>query len=151
ADALIFCRARYGSPRSLALIERWLRIVRDNAYAASAHLATEKGAFALFDPDPYLERPNIAALPETVRAPIAATGIRNGLLTSIAPTGTISLFAGNVSSGIEPVFATMFSRNVLMADGTRQEEKVSDYAYWRYRHMFGEEGALPDYFVTAQD
>jgi len=126
ADALIFCRMRYGTPRSIALIERWLRILRDNAYAASAELAAEKGAFPLFDRDPYLARPNIAALPEPVREAIAQNGIRNGLLTSIAPTGTISLFAGNVSSGIEPVFAHAFTRNVLMPDGSRREEKVRD-------------------------
>ena len=151
ADALVFCRTRYGSPRSLSLIERWLRTIRDSAYTASAELAAEKGAFPLFDKDAYLARPNIAALPEPIRAAIATNGIRNGLLTSIAPTGTISLFAGNVSSGIEPVFAQEYVRAVRQSDGTEREEKVADYAYRRYRHMFGEEGALPDYFVTAQD
>jgi ribonucleoside-diphosphate reductase alpha chain len=151
ADALIFCRTRYGSPRSLALIERWLRIIRDTAYSASAELAAEKGAFPLFDKDAYLARPNIAALPEPIRASIAANGIRNGLLTSIAPTGTISLFADNVSSGIEPVFAREYVRALRLADGTSREEKVSDHAYRRYRRMFGEEGALPGYFVTAQE
>ena len=128
ADALIFCRARYGSAESLVLIERWLRIVRDVAYRTSAELAAEKGAFPLFDRDAYLARPNIAALPQDIRDMIAAHGIRNGLLTSIAPTGTISLFADNVSSGIEPVFATSYTRNVLLPDGTRREEKATDYA-----------------------
>jgi len=150
ADALIFCRTRYGSSRSLALIERWLRIVRDSAYAASAELAAEKGPFPLFDREAYLARPNIQALPEPIRDAIAKHGIRNGLLTSIAPTGTISLFADNISSGIEPVFAQSYTRNVTMPDGTRREEKVSDYAYRRFRAMFGEETELPDYFVTAQ-
>ena len=151
ADALIFCRTRYGSPKSLALIQRWLKILRDNAYAASAELAAEKGVFPLFDRDPYLAQANIAALPEDVREAIARHGIRNGLLTSIAPTGTISLFADNVSSGIEPVFALSYTRNVLMPDGTRREEKVSDYAYREFRAAFGEETGLPDYFVTAQE
>jgi ribonucleoside-diphosphate reductase alpha chain len=151
ADALIFCRTRYGSPRSLSLIERWLRIVRDTAYAASAELAAEKGPFPLFDREAYLARPNIAGLPEPIRAAIAKNGIRNGLLTSIAPTGTISLFADNVSSGIEPVFALDFTRHVTLPDGSKREEKVADYAYRRYRQIFGEEGALPEYFVTAQD
>jgi ribonucleoside-diphosphate reductase alpha chain len=151
ADALIFCRTRYGSAASLALVERWLKILRDNAYAASAEIAAEKGAFPLFDRDHYLARPNIAALPQEIREAIAQHGIRNGLLTSIAPTGTISLFADNVSSGIEPVFAHSYARNVLMPDGTRREEKVSDYAYRQFRAIFGEETELPDYFVTAQE
>src|SRR5258705_13024524 len=143
ADALIFCRTRYGSSRSLALIERWLRIVRDSAYAASAELAAEKGPFPLFDREAYLARPNIQALPEPIRDAIARNGIRNGLLTSIAPTGTISLFADNISSGIEPVFAHSYTRNVLMPDGARREERVSDYAYRRFRAMLGEETELP--------
>jgi ribonucleoside-diphosphate reductase alpha chain len=151
ADALIFVRARYGSARSLGLIEHWLRIVRDEAYTASAALAAEKGPFALFDRDAYLARPNIADLPEAVRAAIGGHGIRNGLLTSIAPTGTISLFADNISSGIEPVFAHTYTRNVLMPDGTRREEKVSDYAYRRFRAVFGEDTQLPEYFISAQE
>ena len=150
ADALIFCRTRYGSPRSLALIERWLRIIRDSAYATSAALAAEKGAFPLFAREAYLARPNIAALPEPVREAIAKSGIRNGLLTSIAPTGTISLFADNVSSGIEPVFAHSYTRHVRMPDGSRHDEKVRDYAYRRFRASYGEDMPLPDYFVTAQ-
>jgi len=150
ADALIFCRTRYGSRASLSLIERWLRVLRDNAYAASAELAAEKGAFPLFERDRYLARPNIAALPEDIRAAIAEHGIRNGLVTSIAPTGTISLFADNVSSGIEPVFAYAYTRRVLMPDGSHETQQVTDYAYRQYRAMFGEDAALPDYFVTTQ-
>ena len=151
ADALIFCRTRYGSEQSIALIERWLRIVRDAAYAVSAELAAEKGAFALFDREAYLRRPNILALPEETREAIASNGIRNGLLTSIAPTGTISLFAGNISSGIEPVFAYRYTRHVLMADGTRRDELVDDFAHHRFREMFGNEAPLPDYFASTQE
>lgn len=150
ADALIFCRVRYGSPESVALIERWLSKLSLAAYAASAELAKEKGAFPLFDAPEYLARPNIAKLPQEIRDAIAAHGIRNSLLTSIAPTGTISLFAENVSSGIEPVFAYTYTRKVLLADGTRAEENISDYAYRAFRARFGEETPLPDYFVNAQ-
>jgi ribonucleoside-diphosphate reductase alpha chain len=150
ADALIFCRTRYGSPESIALIERWLTTLDHAAYRASAEIAREKGAFPLLNKDEYIARPHIAALPEDVRAMIAETGIRNSLLTSIAPTGTISLFADNVSSGIEPVFAYTYLRKVLQPDGTRSEETVSDYAYRQFRARFGEDAALPDYFVNAQ-
>jgi len=150
ADALIFCRARYGGAESLALIERWLTVLSHSAYAASVEIAQEKGAFPLFDRDEYLSRPFIARLPQDIRDGIAAHGIRNALLTSIAPTGTISLFADNVSSGIEPVFAYTYERKVLMADGSRTQEAVSDYAYRAFRARFGEDAALPDYFVNAQ-
>jgi ribonucleoside-diphosphate reductase alpha chain len=151
ADALIFCRTRYGSPESLDLIERWLSKLSNAAYAASAELAREKGPFPLFDRDAYLARPNVTRLPQETRAAIAAHGVRNALLTSIAPTGTISLLADNVSSGIEPVFAYSFTRKVLREDGTRTEEAVTDYAWRRFREIYGEETALPDYFVQAGD
>jgi ribonucleoside-diphosphate reductase alpha chain len=150
ADALIFCRTRYGSPESIVLIERWLKRLRDAAYRASAELAKEKGPFPLFDRDAFLERPNIRRLPQDIRDAIAAHGIRNGLLTSIAPTGTISLVAGNVSSGIEPVFAYTHTRKVLKPDGTSSSAEVEDFALRAFRAKFGDDAALPDYFVSAQ-
>src|SRR6185369_13500644 len=111
---------------SIALIERWLAALSHAAYRASAQIAAEKGAFPLFDANEYLARPNIAKLPSDIRDLIATHGIRNALLTSIAPTGTISLFADNVSSGIEPVFAFNYTRKVLQPDGSKREEQVSD-------------------------
>ncbi len=151
ADALILCGVRYGSERAVQLTEQWLRAVRDLAYRTSAELAAEKGAFPLFDRDAYLDRPNVRALPQDIRDRIAAHGIRNALLTSIAPTGTISLFADNISSGIEPVFAFRFDRAVLMPDGSRRTETVEDHAYRLYRQAFGEHAPLTEAFVTAQD
>jgi ribonucleoside-diphosphate reductase alpha chain len=150
ADALIMCRTRYGSEAAVALTERWLMRIRDAAYLASTGLAREKGAFPLFDRDQYLQGESIAELPQHVRDAIATHGIRNALLTSIAPTGTISLLADNVSSGLEPVFSFSYLRNVLMPDGSRKTEEVSDYAFRLYRRMFGENAELPDYFVDAQ-
>ena len=86
---------------------------------------------------------------EDVRDAIRTHGIRNALLTSVAPTGTISLYAGNVSSGIEPVFAHSYTRKVLQKDGTRTEEEVVDYAAQLWRERMGD-APFPDWFVDAQ-
>jgi len=150
ADALIQCKTRYGSAESLELTRTWLAAVSHAAYRASVELAREKGPFPLYDMNPYLSRPHIQALPPDIYDGVAAHGIRNALLTSIAPTGTISLFADNVSSGIEPVFAFNYTRKVLQPDGSRREEQVSDYALRLFQKMFGVDTTLPDYFVTAQ-
>jgi len=150
ADALILCGARYGSAAAVELAAQWLKAIERQAYLASSVLAAEKGAFPLFDKEPYLAGETVSALEEDVRAAIARHGIRNALLTSVAPTGTISLFADNVSSGLEPVFSFSYTRRVLMPDGSRKEEEVSDYAYRLFRRLKGEGAPLPDYFVDAQ-
>ena len=150
ADALILCGLRYGSSAAVAASEEWLGVIEREAYLASVALAAEKGAFPVFDRDRYLEGETIAALDADVREAIARHGIRNALLTSVAPTGTISLFADNVSSGIEPVFSFRHTRNVLMPDGSRREEEVEDYAHRLFRRVRGETAPLPDYFVDAQ-
>ena len=147
ADALIFCGLHYGSEGARTQASRWMSAIQNAAYRASALLAAEKGSFALYDAQAFLERPNVTRLDPDVRALIVKHGIRNGCLTSIAPTGTISLLAGNVSSGIEPVFDFAYRRRVLH-DATRVEETVEDFAYARYRARHPE-GALPDAFVRA--
>jgi ribonucleoside-diphosphate reductase alpha chain len=150
ADALIMCGARYGGKQAVALTETWMKAIQRAAYLASAELAAEKGPFPLFDKEKYLAGPTIAALDEDIRAAIAAHGMRNALLTSVAPTGTISIFADNVSSGLEPVFSFTYTRNVLMPDGGRREEEVSDHAYRLYRRLKGANATLPDAFIDAQ-
>ncbi len=100
-------------------------------------LPAKSGAFPLYDADEYLASETVQRLDADVRDAIRAHGIRNALLTSIAPTGTISLFADNVSSGLEPVFSFSYTRRILQPDGTRKEEEVSDHAYRVYRRMFG--------------
>jgi ribonucleoside-diphosphate reductase alpha chain len=150
ADALIFCKARYGSDNALALTRKWMAALQRSAYLASVELAAEKGAFDLYDGAAYLAGETIQGLDDDVRSAIAQHGIRNSLLTSVAPTGTISIFADNVSSGLEPVFSFTYTRTVLMPDGSRKDEQVSDYAYRTYRQMFGDQAQLPDYFVDAQ-
>ncbi|MFI5023411.1 MAG: adenosylcobalamin-dependent ribonucleoside-diphosphate reductase [Alphaproteobacteria bacterium] len=150
ADALILCGVRYGSAAAVELTEAWTKAITRHAYLASAELAAEKGSFPLFDKERFLKSAFVAGLDAEVRGAIAAHGMRNSHLTSIAPTGTISIFADNVSSGLEPVFSFKYSRNVLMPDGTRREEEVSDYAYRLFRRMKGDNAPLPDAFVDAQ-
>ena len=149
ADALLMLGLRYGSDEAAAQTESWLKAIARAAYLASVDLAREKGAFPLFDAEKYLASGTMSEMDEDVRAAIAEHGIRNALLTSIAPTGTISLYAGNVSSGIEPVFAYAYTRKVLQKDGSRTEEEVVDYAVQMWRDLKGDV-PLPDYFVNAQ-
>ncbi|SOC18134.1 adenosylcobalamin-dependent ribonucleoside-diphosphate reductase [Rhodobacter maris] len=149
ADALLMVGLRYGSDEAAAQTEAWMKAIARAAYLASADLAQEKGAFPLFDAEKYLASGNMMQMDDDVRDTIARHGIRNALLTSIAPTGTISLYAGNVSSGIEPVFAYAYTRKVLQKDGSRTEEEVVDYAVQMWREMKGD-ASLPDYFVNAQ-
>ena len=149
ADALLMVGLRYGSDEAVAQTSAWMKAIARASYLASVGLAREKGAFPLFDAEAYLASGNMMGMDADVRAEIAAHGIRNALLTSVAPTGTISLFAGNVSSGIEPVFAYAYTRKVLQKDGSRTEEEVVDHAVRMWRDLKGD-APLPDYFVNAQ-
>jgi ribonucleoside-diphosphate reductase alpha chain len=151
ADALIQLGVRYGSAAACDLTSRWLKLIKHATYEASAALAMEKGAFLLCNPKALVERPNLRALPDGLRQRIAKIGLRNGLLTTIAPTGTTSLLAGNVSSGIEPVFDFTYSRRITAPSGGYRHEQVQDYAYRLFRQMFGAAAPLGDAFVTAAD
>lgn len=141
---------RYGSEEAVAQSRDWLRHISEAAYWASIDLAKEKGAFLLFEAEGYLASGTMRAMPEAIREAVRAQGIRNALLTSIAPTGTISLLAGNVSSGIEPIFALSYRRKVLLPDGSRAEEEVLDHAVALWRRLKGD-APLPESFVTAQE
>ncbi|MGV8984798.1 MAG: adenosylcobalamin-dependent ribonucleoside-diphosphate reductase [Cypionkella sp.] len=149
ADALLMVGERYGSEAAAAQTEVWMHAIARASYLSSVSLAQEKGVFPLFDAEPYLASGNMTHMDADVRDAIRSHGIRNALLTSVAPTGTISLYAGNVSSGIEPVFAYAYTRKVLQKDGSRTEEEVVDYAVRLWREMQGD-APLPDYFVNAQ-
>ncbi len=149
ADALLMVGLRYGSEEAAEQTDKWMHAIARAAYMASVDLAKEKGAFPLFDADKFLASGAMQGMDADVRDAIRDHGIRNALLTSIAPTGTISLYAGNVSSGIEPVFAYAYTRKVLQKDGTKTEEEVVDYAVQMWRELKGD-APLPDYFVNAQ-
>ncbi|MGB0960305.1 MAG: adenosylcobalamin-dependent ribonucleoside-diphosphate reductase [Halocynthiibacter sp.] len=149
ADALLMVRETYGTEAAAERSEGWFKLIARAAYQASIDLAKEKGAFPLFDKEGYLASGAMQQMDDDIRGQIAEHGIRNALLTSIAPTGTISLYAGNVSSGIEPVFAMSYTRKVLQKDGSRTEEEVVDYAAQAWREKYGD-APFPEYFVTAQ-
>ncbi len=151
ADALILCGLKYNSEAARQMAAKWMAAIQEAAYRASIELAAEKGAFALFDANEMLERPGLKRLPDDLRRDIRKHGLRNGCLTSIAPTGTISLLAGNVSSGIEPVFDLSYRRSVRASDGTVEDEHVEDYAYAIFKAQRGKAAKLPDTFVTAGD
>lgn len=168
ADALIMCGLTYGTPEAVEWTETVMREIALQSYAASVMLAQEKGAFPTFNADEFLHPDRFAGrmLPPKLKDGIRKFGIRNGLLLSIAPTGTISLLAGNVSSGIEPVFALAYERKVLQPDGSRVVQTVEDFAVAAYRKFWlsgvdlksgnpNEPGEwsndlLPSQFVTAQ-
>lgn len=153
ADMLVMMRMVYGSETSLNLIGNVMRFIFEVSYDESANLAALLGPCEITrtkkNRELYLQGENIQKLPQAIRDKILKHGIRNSHLTSVAPTGTISLFAGNVSSGGEPIFAFEYFRKVLNKDGTKREEEVMDYAVKLYRDMFPN-STLPDYFVSAQ-
>ena len=136
ADALAMLGLRYEDEAARAMAAKVVCQIRDAAYMASVELACERGAFPAFDYEHYAARPFIQSLPPAVQGAIRRAGIRNSHLLAIAPAGTISLLAGNVSSGIEPVFAMEASRRVRDGGGNTRKFIVSDYAYtlWRARH-----------------
>lgn len=150
-DALIMLGLRYDTQAARDMATRIAAYLRDRAYLASVQLATERGAFPLFNADLYLSGGNFASrLPSDIKDKIRRHGIRNSHLLSIAPTGTISLaFADNASNGIEPPFSWTYTRKKRMADGTFKEYAVEDYAWRLYRHLGGNTDRLPDYFTTA--
>lgn len=139
ANALEAIGYQYGSPAFIKYLSELTRNFTNEVYMASAMLAKEKGPFPLFDRDKYLAGKFIQKLDDDVKAAIYDYGIRNSHLTSIAPTGTISLTADNVSSGIEPVFSYGFDRTIQTLDGPRVE-RVDDYGV----RVFGVKGRTAD-------
>ncbi len=150
ADALAMLGLRYDSEGARTTAADLMRQVRDASYQASAELAREKGSFSAYDAEKYLDRPFIRALPAESREAIHRHGIRNSHLLAIAPAGTISLLAGNVSSGIEPIFGFESVRRVLDSDGTHHNFQVTDYAYSAWRELQVGQPPLPDYFIDRK-
>jgi ribonucleoside-diphosphate reductase alpha chain len=149
ADALIMLGIRYGSPESFAMAARIMRTICHAAYRSSVQLAEEKGSFPDFRADSYLQGRFAQSLPGDIRKAIATTGIRNSHLVAIAPTGTISLLANNVSSGLEPVFEARYRRRIRQLDGSLEDYEVVDYACYLWQSEHGQD-TLPPAFIDAQ-
>ena len=149
ADALALGGLVYGSEEAVEQTSKWMKAIAVAAYQASIDLAKEKGPFPLFDADKFLATGNMKQMPKHIRDQVREFGIRNALLTSIAPTGTISLYAGNVSSGIEPIFAHSYERKVMQKDGSKISQVIEDYGVTKWKR--DNTGVpLPASFVTAQ-
>jgi ribonucleoside-diphosphate reductase alpha chain len=149
-DALILLGQRYDEAPARSLAGSIAERLRDAAYAASAALARDKGAYPLCDPEALLATPFVSRLPQRLRDAIARHGLRNSHLLSIAPTGTISLaFADNVSSGIEPAYAWVYGRRRYLPDGGTRTYTVEDHAHRLYRTHCGPDAPLTDAFVSA--
>jgi ribonucleoside-diphosphate reductase alpha chain len=149
ADALVMLGLTYGEERALSLARDLMRSICHAAYRASIALAREKTSFPFFEREKYLGGDFISQLPQDIRDGMARYGIRNSHLIAIAPTGTISLLAGNISGGLEPIFAASYSRKVLGTDGKPIEFELTDYALQLWRQMTGRTTGIPDHFVTA--
>ena len=131
-SALAMLGARYGSDDSIQWVDKIMAFMRDTAYAYSVEIAEEKGDFPFFDPDKYLASAFIRDLPESIRDAIKAKGIRNGNLLTIAPTGSISQLAGNVSSGVEPIFCIEYERT-----NYGEDVSIKDPTFQLYCELFG--------------
>ncbi len=150
ADALIMLGLDYADPAARDQAALIMQTVCHAAYRSSIELAGEKGAFPFFEQQPYLNSRFIQSLPPDIQQAISQHGIRNSHLTAIAPTGTISLLANNVSSGIEPVFDFRHRRRVLNRDGDYQSFELEDYAYSTWAETGNDPSQLPRVFVDAR-
>ena len=150
ADALMMLNIRYGSEESFEFASQLMQSICHAAYRASIELAREKGAFPAFEAASYLASPFIRRLPDDIRQGIAEHGIRNSHLLAIAPAGTISLLAGNLSSGLEPVFEERYERRVRSGGDGWQTFMVDDHACALWREAHGTHGRPPA-FVGARE
>ncbi len=156
ADAMAMLRLRYGNAKSADFAEKVMQTIAEATYTTSSNLAVERGSFPAFDEIPYLDEDSgnfvSQRMPVHIQTMIREQGIRNGVLNTVAPTGTTSIVYGNPAGGIEPTFALETRRKVLQADGVSYKEYTSyGYAAKLFKHMFGEDSDYPSYMVTTSD
>ena len=149
-DALIMLGLRYDSAEARQAAANIMQAITHSAYRASIALTEERGPFPFYERDAYLQSAFIKTLPDDIQQGIRDHGIRNSHLLAIAPTGTISLLANNISSGIEPVYDFEYTRRVRESNGNDVEYRLTSYAL-RQRQAIGEGEELTDAFVRAWD
>lgn len=151
-SALAMLRVPYDSPKAKVLAYKFQQICTYAAYEASIDLAAEKGAFPNFDKEKYLHGNFIKKLPQYIQDGIKEHGIRNLALLTIPPAGTGSLLAGNISNGLEPIFALEYNRKVRQTDGSTKDEAVEDYAWGLWKQRKDVNPVIPpEFFTTSRD
>jgi hypothetical protein len=148
-DTLWMLGMQYGDENSLSFCGSLARAMRDSAYRASVDLAREKGPFPVFDSEKFLGGAFVQGLPDDIRDGIATYGIRNSHLLTIAPTGTTSLLWGNISSGVEPIFALEQVRKIREGDGSERTIEVDNHAFKLWKGISGN-GQTPDVLLSSQ-
>jgi len=157
ANCLAQLKMRYGSEEAVEMTDQIMYVLANEVYLASSALVEERGTFPLYDASQWAtQSPVFARLGKATQNTVRSTGIRNGVLLTIAPTGTTSLYVGNVSSGLEPVFQHKAQRNVRQDDDTFKPYTVYDFGYLLWCNVKGYRPdscpiTMPNYMVGHDD
>lgn len=150
ADMFVMLGLRYGSAESLAIASRVMKVISETTWKVSIELGHERGSFLLYEKDKYVRGEFVATLPREIQSDMHKYGLRNSHHNTIAPTGTISLLANNVSNGLEPIFSSSYHRTVRLADGSLKKFSVKDYALRLWEDKY-QASSLPESWVDAQN
>ena len=148
ADVMVMLTIRYGDEKSIQLTQEIMKRISTITWLTSIDLAKEKGKFPFYD-EKYLQGKFVQTLDHDLQRALKEYGVRNSHHNTIAPAGTISLFANNVSNGIEPVFRAQYERHVRGLNDDMHTYTVRDYAYHFWQH-FQSEKKLPPAWIDAE-
>ncbi|MBD3280148.1 adenosylcobalamin-dependent ribonucleoside-diphosphate reductase [Candidatus Dojkabacteria bacterium] len=148
ADTFAMCGLKYSSDEANDKLEELVKLLQNESYRSSAEIAKEKGSFPKYKASKYTKGYYFKLLDKEVQNDIEMYGLRNGALNCVAPTGTSSLYAGNISSGIEPIFDLEHERKILKKDGTFKYIRLEDYAY-SYFNRTKKNKNIDNPFVTS--
>ena len=149
-DMLLKMGIKYDSEDALQTTDQIMKIFRDTAYETSVELAQEKGQYPKFDWPGFSKSKFIKNLPKAMRDKIRKGGIRNSTITTVAPTGSGAIVAG-VTSGVEPIFATSYTRRVKKNDSYGKDFREYKVYHPTIKKLFGTDEQLPDHVVTAHN